>query len=77
MRSTNDTFLYQGGGDEPGPAIIKLLKQLQGIQRGLVPDPFGWVETVRAYGEGEFERDGAVEAAAAAGAQEKALSELP
>ncbi|KAF1824336.1 branched-chain amino acid aminotransferase II [Dissoconium aciculare CBS 342.82] len=77
MRSTNDTFLYQGGGDEPGPAIIKLLKQLQGIQRGLVPDPFGWVETVRAYGEGEFERDGAVEAPAAAGAQEKALSELP
>lgn len=59
MRSKNDTFKYQGGGDEPGPVVIKLLKELQGIQRGLVPDPFGWVETVRPYTAEEYETDDA------------------
>lgn len=58
MHSKNDEFKYQGGGDEPGPATIKLLKQLQGIQRGLLKDPFGWVETVRQYQASEFEADG-------------------
>ena len=36
MRSKNDHFKYQGGGDEPGPAIVKLLAQLKGIQAGKV-----------------------------------------
>lgn len=63
MRSRNDTFKYQGGGDEPGPAVVKLLAQLKAIQLGKVPDTFGWREAVREYRAEEFER----EAAAAGG----------
>ena len=59
MRSKNDFFKYQGGGDEPGPAVVKLLAQLKGIQTGKVKDPFGWCEPVRQYKEGEYEADGA------------------
>ncbi|OQO07384.1 hypothetical protein B0A48_07081 [Cryoendolithus antarcticus] len=44
MRSKEDTFKYQDGGDEPGPVCVKLLEQLQGIQRGKVKDSFGWCE---------------------------------
>ena len=32
MRSRNDKFEFQGGSDEPGPACVKFLEQLQGIQ---------------------------------------------
>ena len=55
MRSKSDTFKYQGGGDEPGPAVVKLLTQLKGIQSGKVKDEFGWCEPVREYREGEYE----------------------
>ena len=58
MRSKNDVFKYQGGGDEPGPAVVKLLAQLKGIQSGKVKDDFGWREPVREYKEGEYEVDG-------------------
>lgn len=61
MRSKNDTFKYQGGGDEPGPVVIKLLKELQGIQRGLIADPFGWVETVQPEQETDSGKSGASE----------------
>ncbi|KAM3414666.1 putative branched-chain-amino-acid aminotransferase TOXF [Cercospora zeina] len=59
MRSKNDIFKYQGGGDEPGPAVVKLLAQLKGIQQGKIADAFGWVEQVREYKPGEYAHDGA------------------
>jgi branched-chain amino acid aminotransferase len=58
MRSKNDTFKYQGGGDEPGPAVVKLLAQLKGIQQGKIKDEFGWVEQVREYRPDEYAHDG-------------------
>lgn len=45
MRSKGDKIEYLKG-DEPGPVCLKLLKTLQGIQRGLVEDTFGWNERV-------------------------------
>lgn len=57
MRSKNDVFKYQGGGDEPGPAVVKLLTQLKGIQQGKVKDDFGWVEQVRQYKPSEYVSD--------------------
>ncbi|KAI9695770.1 MAG: hypothetical protein M1820_008442 [Bogoriella megaspora] len=47
MRSTNDMFVYQGGSDEPGPACVKLLTTLKGIQQGKIRDTFRWCETVQ------------------------------
>ena len=46
MKSRNDKFLYQGGGNEPGPAFVKLLTMLKSIQQGKVEDPFGWLDFV-------------------------------
>lgn len=46
MRSKGDKFLYQGGGDEPGPACVKLLTTLKGIQQGKIDDSFGWLQFV-------------------------------
>ncbi|KAL9597410.1 MAG: hypothetical protein Q9219_005163 [cf. Caloplaca sp. 3 TL-2023] len=46
MQSRKDKFVYQNGGDEPGPACMKLLTTLQGIQRGKIQDSFGWLEYV-------------------------------
>ena len=46
MRSKDDKFLYQDGGDEPGPACIKLLTTLKGIQTGKIEDQFGWLDYV-------------------------------
>lgn len=60
MRSKNDTFKYQDGGDEPGPAVSKLLAQLKAIQLGKVEDPFGWRESVRQYKAEEYEREAGV-----------------
>ena len=54
MRSRNDKFIYQGGSDEPGPACIKLLTTLKGIQQGKLKDTFGWLDYVKeAKGFGE------------------------
>ncbi|KAL8694173.1 MAG: hypothetical protein Q9218_001116 [Villophora microphyllina] len=47
MRSRNDKFLYQKGGDEPGPACVKLLTTLKGIQQGKIKDSFGWLDYVQ------------------------------
>lgn len=47
MRSRNDKFLYQGGSDEPGPACVKLLTTLKGIQQGKIKDQFGWLDYVK------------------------------
>lgn len=58
MRSKNDKFSYLDGSDEPGPAVNKLIKQLQDIQRGIVKDTFGWTSPVREYKQDEYEREG-------------------
>lgn len=58
MRSKNDHFKYQGGGDEPGPVITKVLEQLKAIQQGQAKDPFGWREEVREYKKGEYADEG-------------------
>lgn len=47
LRSRDETSSFQGGGDEPGPAIVKLLEQLKGIQQGKIPDSRGWVTYAR------------------------------
>ncbi|KAL8713590.1 MAG: hypothetical protein Q9220_002452 [cf. Caloplaca sp. 1 TL-2023] len=46
MRSKKDKFLYQKGGDEPGPACVKLLSMLKGIQQGKIKDSFRWLDFV-------------------------------
>ncbi|KAL8928183.1 MAG: hypothetical protein Q9208_001893 [Pyrenodesmia sp. 3 TL-2023] len=46
MRSRNDKFSYQDGGDEPGPACVKLLTKLKGIQQGKIKESFGWLDYV-------------------------------
>ncbi|EMC91119.1 hypothetical protein BAUCODRAFT_39252 [Baudoinia panamericana UAMH 10762] len=55
MRSRNDKFEYHKGRkeDEPGPAIVKLLAQLKGIQLGKVKDQWGWNEPVTKYEAGK------------------------
>ena len=47
MRSRNDKFTYQGGGDGPGPACTKLLTTLKSIQQGKIKDSFGWLDHVK------------------------------
>jgi branched-chain amino acid aminotransferase len=47
--STNDKFLYQsheGGATKPGPAFVKLLSTLKGIQLGKIEDKSGWLQKV-------------------------------
>ena len=46
MRSKDDKITYQGAGDEPGPACVKLLTTLKAIQQGKIEDSFGWLEYV-------------------------------
>jgi branched-chain amino acid aminotransferase len=61
MRSRGDVFKYQGGSDEPGPGIVKLLTTLKGVQQGKIKDTFGWLEDVeeaRGYGETNGDADG-------------------
>ncbi len=62
LKSKNDKFLYQGGGDEPGPACVKLLATLKGIQQGKIEDKFGWLEEVKEVKEyntrGKHDADG-------------------
>lgn len=51
MRSKNDKFIYQNESEEPGPACMKLLTTLKGIQNGKLEDKFGWrVEVEEAKG---------------------------
>jgi branched-chain amino acid aminotransferase len=53
MRSRDDKFSFQNGSDEPGPACVKFLEQLQGIQRGKIEDKFGWCDEVKQYTAGK------------------------
>lgn len=74
MRSRNDKFEFQGGSDEPGPACVKFLEQLQGVQRGKITDHFGWCDAVKQYTAGQdYQRETGV--AGAGGA--KTVGQLP
>ncbi|KAL9091637.1 MAG: hypothetical protein Q9165_004713 [Trypethelium subeluteriae] len=53
-RSTNDKFIYQGGSDNPGPACMKLLTTLKGIQQGKIEDKFGWLDHVQEAKENSY-----------------------
>ena len=77
MRSKDDVFKYQGGGDEPGPAVVKLLAQLKGIQSGKVKDTFGWCEPVREYREDEYVVEGKGEVNGVAGVNGHVPGQLP
>lgn len=46
MRSKNDKFLYGDGGSKYGPACVKLLNTLKGIQQGKIKDTFNWLDYV-------------------------------
>jgi len=58
MRSRNDKFTYQNGSDEPGPACVKILTTLKGIQTGKIEDTFGWLEKVEEAKEGSYGGEG-------------------
>jgi branched-chain amino acid aminotransferase len=47
MESKGDKFVYRDGSDEPGPACVKLLTTLKGIQQGKIEDTFGWLGKVQ------------------------------
>ncbi|MCJ1350641.1 MAG: hypothetical protein MMC33_000622 [Icmadophila ericetorum] len=46
MKSRRDKFIIGEGGNEPGPACVKLLTTLKGIQMGKIDDKFGWLSVV-------------------------------
>ncbi|KAI9756491.1 MAG: hypothetical protein M4579_003830 [Chaenotheca gracillima] len=48
MKSSSTKIQYppSGASDEPGPACIKLLTTLKGIQTGKITDTFNWCEAV-------------------------------
>jgi branched-chain amino acid aminotransferase len=58
MKSRNDTFTYLDS-DEPGPACLKLLDSLKGIQTGRYQDKFGWNVKVEQESKSKFEKGGA------------------
>lgn len=45
--SGGEKFTYNGGSDEPGEIIVKLLSTLKGIQQGKIEDTFGWLDRVQ------------------------------
>ncbi|KAG8525333.1 uncharacterized protein KY384_008977 [Bacidia gigantensis] len=57
MKSKGDKFSYNGGGDEPGPVMLKLLDTLRGIQSGRIKDSFGWRKYVDKPKDYEKEND--------------------
>jgi branched-chain amino acid aminotransferase len=48
-RSKNETFTYMDAGadGDPGPACVKLLSTLKGIQQGKIEDKWGWLDAVK------------------------------
>lgn len=64
MKSRNDTFTYLDS-DEPGPACLKLLDNLKGIQTGRYEDKFGWNVKVEQQSKDTYKKEaGAGEAEA-------------
>ena len=55
IRSSSDKFEYPHDENKPQPGFARLFHALPGIQRGLLPDEFGWCKTVdapEAYSDG-------------------------
>ena len=71
MKSKGDAFKYNGGSDEPGPVVVKLLETLQGIQRGKIQDTFGWNEEVKAEKRDDYVQGGARSSGVASGMVDK------
>ncbi|KAF2015722.1 branched-chain amino acid aminotransferase II [Aaosphaeria arxii CBS 175.79] len=44
--SKNEKFAYKEAAEEPGPACVKLLSTLKGLQQGKIQDSFGWLFNV-------------------------------
>ena len=45
-RSKDQAFSYPVAEEQPGPACVKLLSTLKGIQQGKIEDKFGWLDVV-------------------------------
>ena len=75
MKSRNDKFLYQGGGDEPGPACVKLLTTLKALQQGKIKDSFGWLEYVEEAKD--FKKDSAMTGVKNGGQVNGSVDKLP
>ena len=58
MRSRNDKFTYKAASEKPGPACIKILDTLKGIQTGKIEDSFGWLEKVEEAKKGDYGAEG-------------------
>jgi branched-chain amino acid aminotransferase len=43
LESKGDKFEYPAAAQEPGPACVKLLSTLKGIQQGKIEDPKKWL----------------------------------
>ena len=46
LKSTDQRFEYRGMDGQVGPLVTKLLTNLRGVQKGELPDPFGWRHAV-------------------------------
>ena len=46
LKSGKDKFTYLESSGGAGPACLRLLTTLKGIQLGKIPDQFGWCEKV-------------------------------
>jgi branched-chain amino acid aminotransferase len=77
MRSRSDKFVFQNGSDEPGPACVKFLEQLQGIQRGKIEDKFGWCDKVKQYTAGKDYQTESGAAGVNGSGDAKAVGQLP
>lgn len=75
LRSKNEKILYRDGSDDYGPACLKLLTTLQGIQQGKIKDTFGWLEYV---GEPkDFPPKPATNGVGTSNGEEKTVDNLP
>jgi branched-chain amino acid aminotransferase len=43
MGSKNDKFTFPAAANEPGPACVKLLTTLRGLQQGKIEDKQSWL----------------------------------
>lgn len=46
MGSKNDKITFPAAENEPGPACVKLLTTLRGLQQGKIEDKQGWLYKV-------------------------------
>lgn len=72
MKSKGDKIVYEAASQEPGPACVKLLSTLKGIQQGRIEDKFGWLYEVE-----RPEMWDEVNGVKANGTEEEAVDSLP